>query len=55
MLLLSATPSSAAIERVFLNVGAIHTKLDTKNRWKYKGIETMFCYKMLQGQIVPDY
>lgn len=52
--LLSSACSSASIERVFSNFGAIHSKL--RNRLgNEKAAKIVFCYRMLQGPTEIDY
>ena len=46
--LLSCLPSSASIEQVFSNFGAIHSKI--RNRLgNEKAVKLVFCYRMLRG------
>ena len=52
--LLSSPPSSASIERIFSNFGAIHTKI--RNRLgNAKAAKLVFCYRMLRGDQELDY
>ena len=52
--LLSTPPSSASIERIFSNFGAIHTKI--RNRLgNDKTSKLVFCYRMLRGNQELDY